>query len=141
MALIEAIEDVKQAILDGEEVDFDAIANEHGLRAVFLKNRAAAVIGDFDKFAEKHANVASATKAMAEEQRRQALRNRLDQKIRDHNASTGTRNRLSDEELADAIRAANALGSRWMLVSKPVRRQPEVNIDALFDKLMKSLLQ
>ncbi len=139
MALIEAIEDVKQTILDGEVVDFEAIAAEHGLRAVFLKNRAEAVIGDFTKFAETHAGVAEATKALAEENRRQRLRKRLDDKIRGHN-NRWPHAQMSDDELADAIRAANALGSRWTMVTKTTRQRREVDIDSLLVKLMKSLL-
>jgi hypothetical protein len=128
MSLIDAIDDVKARLIEGAGVD-EAVASsaaDHGLREVFLRNRALAALGDLATVAARDEAARAADAANLREASRKVALGRLHAVIADHNSGKA---RMSDDRLEQVVMAANDLGARYALA--PRRRPlPRFRIDA-----------
>lgn len=138
MSLTVALEDLKYELANGVAVEkaVARIAEEHGLREIFLQNRAAAVLGDLGTFAERHALAVAAERANLEGAKKKMALAKLREQIDNHNNGT---KRVDTETLEVFCAAANALGGDYTLVRRGQRRPP--SFDSLMKKLIKELLE
>jgi hypothetical protein len=131
MALIEALDDLKLELVAGKAASevIVGIAEDHDLKPAFLTNRAIAVLGDLNTYADRAAAARVADKANVEGAKRKIALARVKAQIEAHNDGTA---RVSDGQLELLITAANQLGANYQLVRRGQRRP--VDAGAQFDR-------
>lgn len=137
MSLIAALDDLRSDLFDGKNVDdaINDIAVEHDLKPVFLRNRAIAALGDLETYTDRAEAARIADRENLEAAKKKIALTRIVAQIDAHNSNE---KRVTDDQLALLVAAANSLGANYQVVQRGSR-----NMDpgAVFDRTMNRLIR